>query len=115
MLTTTHTNKATGQIENPKVRDIVDQETPLSRGKPFGLGSLPETQETTFMYVPSFDGELLREVNRLKTQVQEKDKAFLSLTEQLNKMNAYMMNRFADYDGSGSGSGERPSGTGPKM
>ncbi|CAN8289396.1 unnamed protein product [Cochlearia groenlandica] len=145
MLTTTHTNKATGQIENPKVRDIVDRvntkiiqlsqnsddsssnsnslsnteinqlvlrETPLSRGRPFGLGSLPETQESTFPYVPSSDIELLRGVNRLKTQVQEKDKAFLSLTEQLNKMNAYMMNRFEDYDGSGSGSGVGLSGTG---
>ncbi|CAN8288784.1 unnamed protein product [Cochlearia groenlandica] len=94
MLTTTHTNIATSQIENPK-------------------GVFPNPKRLPFrMYQAPMESFYVRLV-ALGPEVKEKDQAFLTLTEQLNKMNAYMMSRFADYDGTGSGAGS--SGTGSEI
>ncbi|CAN8319290.1 unnamed protein product [Cochlearia groenlandica] len=85
----------------------------MYRGKPFGLGTLPESQETSLPYVPTTDPSLLLEISQLKDALRdankEKDEAIDKIRQEtsaeIQKMNAYLMSRFPDYPGSGSGSG----------
>ncbi|CAN8242331.1 unnamed protein product [Cochlearia groenlandica] len=114
----THTNKATGLIDNPKFRDIVERVdnrlTQLSQsqlgnsygsGKPFDLGTLPQSQEMSFTYVPNSDPGLLQKISKLRNELQEKDNAFNRYRQntdaQLENMNAFLRTQFSQYRGPG--------------
>ncbi|CAN8242742.1 unnamed protein product [Cochlearia groenlandica] len=101
-------------LTNSEINRLVLEETPMYRGKPYGLGTLPESQETSLPYVPNTDPSLLLEISELKDALRnankEKDEAIEKIRQetsaQIQKMNEYLMNRFPDYPpGSGSGSG----------
>ncbi|CAN8324912.1 unnamed protein product [Cochlearia groenlandica] len=82
-------------------------------GKPFGLGTLPQSQKTSFSNVPNSDPRLIQEISDLINKLKEKDNAFDQFRQktnaQLEHMKAFLRTRFPDFPGtrgSGTGTGE---------